>query len=61
LLRHEAKVHEHTVTVSLLKNKRPAGQLVDDIDFELDTATGRLRELDGELPEQYLQMGMAYD
>jgi len=61
LLRHEAKVHEHTVTVSLLKNKRPAGQLVDDIDFELDTATGRLRELDGELPEQYLQMGMVYD
>jgi replicative DNA helicase len=60
-LRHEAKVHEHTVTVSLLKNKRPAGQLVDDIDFELDTATGRLRELDGELPEQYLQMGMAYE
>ena len=61
LLRHEAKIHEHTVTVSLLKNKRPAGQLVDDIDFELDTATGRLRELDGELPEQYLQMGMAYE
>jgi replicative DNA helicase len=60
-LRHEARVHEHTVTVSLLKNKRPAGQLVDDIDFELDTATGRLRELDGELPEQYLQMGMIYD
>lgn len=60
-LRHEARVHEHTVTVSLLKNKRPAGQLVDDIDFELDTATGRLRELNGELPEQYLQMGMIYD
>ena len=60
-LRHEQKVHEHTVTVSLLKNKRPAGQLVDDIDFELDPATGRLRELDGELPAQYLQMGMAYD
>jgi hypothetical protein len=32
-LRHEARIHEHTVTVSLLKNKRPAGQLVDDIDF----------------------------
>ncbi len=61
LLRHEQRVHEHTVTVSLLKNKRPAGQLVDDIDFELDPATGRLRELDGELPAQYLQLGMVYD
>ena len=60
-LRHEQRVHEHTVTVSLLKNKRPAGQLVDDIDFELDPATGRLRELDGELPAQYLQLGMVYD
>jgi hypothetical protein len=60
-LRHEQKVHEHTVTVSLLKNKRPAGQLVDDIDFELEPATGRLRELDGELPAQYLQLGMIYD
>ena len=60
-LRHEQRVHEHTVTVSLLKNKRPAGQLVDDIDFELDPTTGRLRELDGELPAQYLQLGMIYD
>jgi hypothetical protein len=60
-LRHEQRVHEHTVTVSLLKNKRPAGQLVDDIDFELEPTTGRLRELDGELPAQYLQLGMIYD
>jgi hypothetical protein len=52
-LRHELRIHEFTVTVSLLKNKRPAGQLVDDIDFELDTATGRLTDLNGELPEQY--------
>lgn len=60
-LRLEQKIHEHTVTVSLLKNKRPAGQLVDDIDFELDQATGRLRDLDnGELPDQYRQMGLPY-
>ena len=52
-LRHDLKIHEYTVTVSLLKNKRPAGQLVDDIDFELDTATGRLTDLNGELPEQF--------
>lgn len=56
-LRYDAKVHEYTLTVSLLKNKRPAGQLVDDIDFELDIATGRLRDLNGELPIQYLSRG----
>lgn len=52
-LRHDLRIHEFTVTVSLLKNKRPAGQLVDDIDFELDITTGRLRELNGDLPLQY--------
>jgi len=59
-LRMEAKIHEYTVTVSLLKNKRPAGQLVDDIDFELDATTGRLTELNGELPQQYHQ-GKLYE
>ena len=60
-LRYEQKIHEHTVTVNLLKNKRPAGQLVDDVDFELNAATGRLRDLNGELPRQYRQMGLEYD
>ena len=59
-LRHEASIHEHTLSVSLLKNKRPAGQLVDDIDFELDSATGRLTYLDGKLPIQY-QQGRLYE
>lgn len=59
-LRSEARIHEYTVTVSLLKNKRPAGQLVDDIDFELDTATGRLTDLSGALPTQY-QQGNFYE
>jgi len=59
-LRHEARIHEHTVTVSLLKNKRPAGQLVDDIDFELDPRTGRLTDLNGALPLQY-QQGNLYE
>lgn len=55
-LRYDAKVHEYTLTVSLLKNKRPAGQLVDDIDFEIDLATGRLAPLfNGDLPKQYLR------
>jgi len=55
-LRYEAKIHEFTVTISLLKNKRPAGQLVDDVDFELDLATGRLTPLtNNDLPKQYLR------
>jgi hypothetical protein len=60
-LRFEQKIHEHTVTVNLLKNKRPAGQLVDDVDFELNAMTGRMRELNGELPRQYRQMGLEYE
>ena len=60
-LRFEQKIHEHTVTVNLLKNKRPAGQLVDDVDFELNAMTGRIRELNGELPRQYRQMGLEYE
>ena len=63
LLRLEARIHEHTVTVSLLKNKRPAGQLVDYVDFELDPATGRLSALEhGALPDQYhTQMGLIFN
>jgi hypothetical protein len=55
-LRYLLTIHEFTVTLSLLKNKRPGGQLVDDIDYELDLHTGRLRQLrPQELPEQHLE------
>jgi len=55
-LRYDAKIHEYTLTINLLKNKRPAGQLLDDIDFEIDLRTGRLSALtNGDLPEQYLR------
>lgn len=55
-LKYELGIHDYTLTVSLLKNKRPGGQLVDDIDFELDIHTGQLHPLrDGELPDQYLR------
>ena len=60
-LRYEAKVHEYTVTINLLKNKRPAGQLVDDIHFELDAHTGRLTDLDSALPQQYHQLGLLHE
>ena len=53
---YDLRIHEYTITLSLLKNKRPGGMLVDDVDFELDIKTGRLWELkNGELPDQYLR------
>ena len=50
------RIHEFTITISLLKNKRPAGQLVDDVDYEIKGGSGRLSALtNGDLPEQYLR------
>lgn len=48
--KYELKRHEHTITFSLVKNKRPPGRLVDDIDFTLDPDTGRVRPFDGSAP-----------
>ena len=55
-LQHELLVHEYTISVSLNKNKRPGGACVDEIDFELDTATGAMYPLaEGEMPYQWQQ------
>jgi len=35
-----------TVTVSLVKNKRPPCRLVDDIDYKIDLGTGRVRRME---------------
>lgn len=54
LLRYEQKMHQHTLTLNLVKNKRMDASLVDDIDFEIEAGTGRLMPLpNGELPMQY--------
>lgn len=54
ILQHDLKVAEYTVTLNLVKNKRPGGSTVDDIDLELEKTTGRLLPLaQGELPRQY--------
>ena len=42
LLRHDLKVHANTITVSLVKTKRPPCRLVDDLDYNLDENTGRI-------------------
>lgn len=56
-LRYESRIHAHTLTLNLVKNKRPAGNLLDDIDFEIEQGTGRLTRLrDGELPSQFYEV-----
>lgn len=42
VLRYEERIHENTVTLNLVKCKRPASYLLDDIDFEIEQGTGRL-------------------
>lgn len=45
--------HRDTITLNLVKNKRPPMRLVDDIDFRLDQDTGRLLRIrfDGDDPD----------
>src|SRR6478752_3511904 len=53
-LMYDLEKHRYTITVNLVKNKRPPSTLVDDLDFELDAATGRIMPLGpGDLPAQY--------
>lgn len=54
-LEYDLSIHQHTITVSLLKNKRPGGALVDEFDLEINQETGALTELeDNELPSQFV-------
>jgi hypothetical protein len=46
--------HEHSITFSLVKNKRPPGLLVDDIDFSLDAATGRIGRFEAAAPPSFV-------
>lgn len=50
---YDLRIHQYTMTVNLVKNKRPGGQLVDDIDMEIDQQSGRLYALNGDLPSQF--------
>lgn len=40
-----------TVTISLVKNKRPPCDLVDDIDYKIDLGTGRVRRVENVVDE----------
>jgi hypothetical protein len=53
-LRYDLRIHQNTVTVNLVKCKRPASRLLDDIDFEIEQGTGRLTRLrNGEFPSGF--------
>lgn len=48
------RIHLHTLTVNLVKCKRPASVLLDDMDYEIEFGTGRLKRLqDNHLPSQF--------
>jgi hypothetical protein len=50
MLRYDAKLHENTVTVNLVKCKRQDAHLLDDMDYEIEAGTGRLLRLAGPVP-----------
>ena len=47
LLRYEQQLHENTVTINLVKCKRQDAHLLDDMDYEIESGTGRLLRING--------------
>lgn len=59
-LKYLSRIHQHTLTVSLLKNKRPDASRLPEIDYEIEKGTGRIHRLDdGDLPQQFIQGELA--
>jgi hypothetical protein len=55
-LEYEMGIAAFTLTANVVKNKRPGGGLVDEIDFEIAMSTGRIFQLaNGDLPQQWLR------
>lgn len=44
-LRYDRRIHMNTVTINLVKCKRPASSLIDDMDYEIEQGTGKLARL----------------
>jgi len=44
-LRYEERIHQNTLTLNLVKCKRPASFLLDDMDYEIESGTGRLLDM----------------
>ena len=60
MLRYDLRIHQNTVTINLVKCKRPASKLVDDVDFEIEQGTGRLTRLTG-LPSTIPTVADSYE
>ena len=45
-LQYDLRIHMDTLTLNLVKCKRPASNLLDDMDFTIEYGTGRLHKLD---------------
>lgn len=45
VLKYDERIHENTLTLNLVKCKRPASTLLDDMDYEIEQGTGRLLAL----------------
>jgi hypothetical protein len=60
-LQHELAVHRYTITVNLNKNKRPGGDLIDEVDLEVQLDTGVLSPLHGGLPSQLRRLRIVSD
>jgi hypothetical protein len=55
-LQYDLRIHMDTVTLNLVKCKRPASQLLDDMDYSIEYGTGRLHRLEtGVLPWKDIQ------
>jgi len=57
VLKYEERIHENTVTLNLVKCKRPASTLLDDMDYEIEQGTGRLLPMDGHMPYAFSALG----
>lgn len=56
MLEYDLGIHEYTLTANVVKNKRPGGGLVDELDFEMAASTGRLFQMEeGGYPQQWLR------
>lgn len=53
-LEYDERIHQSTVTINLVKNKRVGGELIPDgLDYQIEQGTGRLRALQyGDLTTQ---------
>ena len=56
ILVHHIPEHHNTVSLALVKNKRPPMTKTGEVDFRIDELTGRITEIDSEyIEEEYIE------